>query len=256
MEKIEFIEEIEVEEKEKKVKKPKKEKKPKEPKEPKDIKNSGFHKTTKILVLSVSAVVLITVGILVWYFFFSPPKLETVYDRVVELVEDSQEVNTVFYGAGLPVHDTNGDYAEFTHMYFGFMYKNQYEIVTDQSKFISTIAIKEKAEQVYSKDYLEKVLYPFAFTGHAVDNAGGNVSVARYLEDEEWIYQSVSEESNYIKGTRIYDYSTMKIAYPGNSKAFYVTMDSWLEESPDQIEKVRLRIVLQDGQWYLDSFTG
>ena len=67
MEKIEFIEDIEVE-KEKKVKKPKKEKKPKEPKDPKKLKTSGFHKTTKILIISISAVVLITVGILVWFF--------------------------------------------------------------------------------------------------------------------------------------------------------------------------------------------
>ena len=256
MEKIEFIEEIEVEEKEKKVKKPKKEKKPKEPKDPKNFKNSGFQKTTKILIICISAVVLITIGILVWFFFFNPPKIETVYDRVVELVEESQEVNTVFYGAGLPVHKTNGDYAEFTHLYFGFKYKNQYEIVTNQSKFISTIAIREKAEQIYSKDFLEKVLYPFAFTGHAVDNVGGNVSVARYLDDEEWIYQSISEDDNYLKGTRIYDYSTMKVSINGNSKAFYVTMDSWLEESPEKVEKIRLRIVLQDGEWYLDSFTG
>lgn len=216
---------------------------------------NGLSKSTKILLFSIGAAVLILVCILLWYFFFSPPKLEDVYDRVVELVEESQEINTVFYGPGLPVHDINGDYANFTHMYFDFQYKGSYEIVTDQAKFISVMAIQNKAEQIYSRDYLENVLYPFAFTGYAVDNVGGNISVARYLEDEAWIYQAVSGE-NYLKGTRVYDYSTMKIAYPGNAKAFYVTMDSWLESSPEKIERVRLRIVLQDGQWYLDSFTG
>lgn len=250
---FEFIEEEEFSDK----KKNKAEKAPKAKKEkaPKGEKKSGLSKSTKILIFSISAVVLVAVIILLWYFFFSPPKLEDVYDRVVELVEESQEVNTVFYGPGLPVHETNGDYADFTHMYHDFRYKGSYEIVTDQSKFISTMAIKEKAEKIYSRDYLENVLYPFAFTGYAVDNVGGNVSMARFYEDDAWIYQAVSGE-NYLTGTRVYDYSTMKIAYPGNSKAFYVTMDSWMENSPDKIEKVRLRIVLQDGQWYLDSFTG
>jgi hypothetical protein len=249
---FEFIEEFPEEEKKPKVKK---EPKPKKEKAPKEAKQTGLSKSTKILLASISAVVLISVVVLLWYLFFSPPKLEDVYDRVVELVEESQEVNTVFYGAGLPVHDSNGDYADFTHMYFDFKYKGSYEIVTDQAKFISVMAIQNKAEQVYSKSYLENVLYPFAFTGYAVDNVGGNIAVARYLEDEEWIYRATSGK-NYLEGTRIYDYSTMKIAYPGNSKAFYVTMDSWLEENPDEIETVRLRIVQQDGQWYLDSFTG
>ena len=255
--KFEIIEE-EFPEKKKREKKPKKEKKEKPAVGEESLEEErrvGLSKSTKILIFSISAVVLITVGILLWYFFLSPPKLEDVYDRVVDLVEESQEINTVFYGPGLPVHPTNGEYADFTHMYFNFPYKGSYEIVTDQSKFISVMAIQVKAEQVYSKSYLESVLYPFAFTGYAVDNVGGNISVARYLEDEEWIYQATSGE-NYLEGTRVYDYSTMKVSAFGNSKAFYVTMDSWLEGSPDKIEKVRLRIVQQDGQWYLDSFTG
>lgn len=237
--------------------KKKKEKKPKQKKEKAsgDKKKSGLPKSTKILLILITAAILITVGILLWYFFFNPPKLEDVYDRVVYLVEESKEINTVFYGPGLPVHDTEGDYANFTHLYFGFEYKGSYEIVTDQSKFISVMAIQNKAEQIYSRDYLNNVLYPFAFTGYAVDNVGGNIAVARYLEDQDWIYRSMSDD-NYLTGTRVYDYSTMKIAYPGNSKSFYVTMDSWMEGSPDKVEKVRLRFVLQDGEWYLDSFTG
>ncbi len=247
---FEEIEEIEEIERIEKVKKPKK--------KPERVKGekTKMKKGTKILILSISLLVVISLGILVWRLFFSAPKLETVYDRIVELVEESQEVNTVFYGAGLPVHDIEGDYAEFTHLYFNFPYNGSHEIVTNQSKFISTMAIQEKAEQVYSKDFLENVLYPFAFTGYAVDNAGGNVSVSRYFEDEDWIYQSTDEGKNLLSGTRIYDYSTMKISYPGNSKAFYVTMDSWLESDPDNVETVRLRIVLQDGEWYLDSFSG
>ena len=56
---------------------------------------------------------------------------------------------------------------------------------------------------------------------------------------------------------RIYDYSTMKIVRPSNGEACYVSMNSWMPDSPDVISTNPIRLVLQDdGQWYLDSFTG
>ena len=211
-------------------------------------------KKGKILIVALIVCVLLAIAITVWFLFFRAPKLQNVYDRVVELVEASNELNTVFYGAGLPVYERDGDYANFTHMYYGFEYGSSFESVKAQSKFLTTEQIKQKAELVYSKAYLEDVLYPLAFTGY-VGAENSSVAVARYLEDENGIVQSVKAE-NYLKGIRIYDYSTMKITFPSNSKAFYVTMDSWLEDSPDQVISVRLRFVLQEGQWYLDSFTG
>ncbi len=213
-------------------------------------------KTKWILILSVSALLVAATVFTLWFVFLRAPRVEDVYDRVVELVENSHEVNTLFYGAGLPVHRTDSTYAEITNMYYDFSYPDTYEIVTMQSKYISTLEIKLAAEEVYSKAYLEEVLYPSAFDGHVIGTQGGSaISRAKYLEDEAWIYQLIGDK-NYLRGKRIYDYSTMKIAYPSGSKAFYVTMDTWLENSPEKIEQVRLRIVLQDGQWYLDSFTG
>ena len=213
-------------------------------------------KTKKILIIVLAACILLSSLFAVWFMFLRAPKLESIYDRVVELVEASYDVNTVFYGAGLPVYRTDSVYAENTQMYFGFQYKGFYEVVTENADYISTLEMMMEAEQVYSKAYLEEVLYPHAFTGYAIGSeAGSEFSFARYYEDEEWIYQSVSDK-NYLKGMRVYDYSTMKIAYPSNSKACYVTMDSWLEDTPEKIEKIRLRLVMQDGQWYLDSFSG
>lgn len=213
-------------------------------------------KTKKILIVSVAVAVLIALLIAVWFIFLRAPKLESVYDRVVELVEASHEINTLFYGAGLPVYKTDSVYAELTQLYFGFQYKGYYESVTDQAKYISTAQMMNAAEQVYSKEYLEEVLYPHAFTGYVIGSeAGSEFSFARFYEDEEWIYQSVADE-NYLKGMRIYDYSSMKISYPSNADACYVIMNSWLEDTPQVIEEVRLRLVKQDGEWFLDSFSG
>ena len=185
------------------------------------------------------------------------PKVEEIYDRVVELVEASHEVNTVFYGAGLPVYAEDSLYAEFSHMYYNFKYKGSYEMVTDYSKFLTVGDIKHAAEQVYSTEYLKDVLYPAAFEGYAVQGINGmQVSKARYLEDDSWIYQAISEESRY-SGMIVYDYSTMKIVAPSNDKACFVTMDAHGENTPDKITNIKLRLVKQsDGLWYLDSFTG
>jgi hypothetical protein len=76
------------------------------------------------------------------------------------------------------------------------------------------------------------------------------------MQEYDSFYQSTQDES-YIDGMRVYDYSTMEIVKPSKADACYVTMLSWLEDKPEIVTSVRLRLVLQDdGQWYLDSFTG
>ncbi|MBR2926673.1 MAG: hypothetical protein IKC31_03750 [Clostridia bacterium] len=184
------------------------------------------------------------------------PKIEQIYDRVVELVEASHEINTVFYGAGLPVYARDSLYAEFSHLYYNFS-QNGYEIVTDYAKFLTIHDIKTAAEKVYSKAYLEEVLYPMAFEGHAITGIGGvEVAMAKYREDEQWIYQSEDAQPLYA-GMIVYDYSTMKITRPSNAKACYVTVNAWNEDEPQAVRSVRLRLTLgDDGNWYLDSFTG
>lgn len=184
------------------------------------------------------------------------PKIGDIYDRVVELVEGANELNTVFYGAGLPVYKNDSEYARLTDMYYGFEHKGVYEMVTPYAKFASVSQIEDAAERIYSKAYLEEVVYPTLFTGHAIQGIEGvQVSNARYMEDESWIYQSIDAKSLYA-GMIVYDYSTMRVTAPSNREACYVTMNAWMEDTPEQVKEIRLRLVLQDGSWYLDAFTG
>ncbi|MBQ7347438.1 MAG: hypothetical protein IJW55_05725 [Clostridia bacterium] len=187
------------------------------------------------------------------------PKVEDIYDRVVELIEASYELNTVFYGEGLPVYESDSVYADYTHMYYGFTYAGDYEIVSDYTKFASVDEIKAAAEKVYSTAYLEDVLYPSAFDGYAIDDGTGGSAYAysRYVDDGMWIYRSVHDKNYLQNGTRVYDYSTMKIVSPSNGEACYVSIESYLLSDPANISTDPIRLVLQDdGQWYLDSFTG
>lgn len=216
-------------------------------------------KAQRIIAISVACCLLVGIALgIVWYTLWRAPHVDDVYDRVVELIEASYEINTVFLGAGLPVYSIDSQYAEINYLYFDAQYDG-YEIVTNYTKFVSEQDIRDAAELVYSTAYLEKVLYENAFVGYATDDGTGNptVSAARYIDENGTLYQSASG-MNYIKnGMRVYDFSTMKVVAPSNSEVCYVTIDSFMPKTPDHIESVKLRLVLQDdGQWYLDSFTG
>jgi len=192
------------------------------------------------------------------------PQVEDLYDRVVYLVEEAYAVNAVFYGPGLPVYESGSEYAEINHVYFGFDQKDHYEYVTPQSKFQTIEQIKIAAEKVYSEGFLEDVLYKAAFDGYAIDNSAGGTAfgLARYQEIAGVFCQSLSKDENgkdentLYTAMRIYDYSTMEVLSLGREDACKVSMSSWLEDSPEDVETVEISMILQDGEWYLDSFTG
>ena len=187
----------------------------------------------------------------------SAPAVEDIYDRVVELLESAYEINTVFYGPGLPVYKTDSKYAELNYTYYGFQYKGTYEYVTEYAKFGSEDEIMNAAKKIYSESFLNDVLAMAAFTGYATDNTSESAQYlrARYIEDEKWMYQSMADNTLYT-AMRVYDYSTMRVFSLGRWEACKVVLNSWLEDSPEKTEEIEISLLFQDGQWYLDSFSG
>lgn len=186
------------------------------------------------------------------------PEIDEIYDRVVELIEASYEVNTVFYGPGLPVYSRDSRLASIRHLYDDASHEG-YEYVSEYSKFLTSDAVLSATEKVYSRAYIDSVLRDYAFTGAAYEDPTGHVGVsyARYLEDADWIYASSNDQQyELFTAMRIYDYSSMKIVSPSSSDSIHILIDSWLEDSPDAVEPIRLRLVRQGGDWYLDTFTG
>ena len=53
---------------------------------------------------------------------------------------------------------------------------------------------------------------------------------------------------------RVYDFSTMQVRSLGKTDRCVVTIDSWLEDEPENVENIEILITLQNGQWYLDNF--
>lgn len=216
-------------------------------------------KKQRIIILSVAVALLVSFSLtFAWLVLWRAPDVDDVYDRVVELIESSQELNTVFYGAGIATYSQARANAEFDYRYEGFEYRGSHEILSDYARFTSDQEIRDLAERVYSKNFLETMVYPQAFVGYAVEDGigGAVVTPGRFLDDGTALYVSVKSENWLKNGTRVYDFSTMRVTAPSNQRACYVEIDSYLPETPDLIETARLRLVKQDdGQWYLDSLS-
>lgn len=214
-----------------------------------------FKKQYKKMIAGVLAVVILVVSGVLLFQHNSAPRVEDIYDRMVYLIESSQEVNALIYGCGLPVWEDDSEYVEFMHVYYGLEPAQHYEIVTPNAKYFSVNQMKEEIEKIYSKEYLDEVIYRSIFDGYAIeDGVGGSViGVARYYEEGNYLWQS-KEFKTFYTGMRVYDYSSMQVRSLGKTDRCVVTLNSWLEDSPDQIETVEILIALQDGEWYLDNF--
>ena len=204
----------------------------------------------RIFSLLMAALLVLTLLSSVTSCASKPPELELVYDRLVELIEASHEINVVMFGAGLPVYPRDTDEEALLHRYYGF-YQDGREFVTEYSKFGNIEAIKAAASKVYSEDYCTSV-FESLFTGYASDVIAGSILPARYSEDEVRMYQN-SNVTPLVTGTRVYDYATMRIVSPSRGNYLIVEINSYAENKPDEWVTVDLSFVFENGNWYLDG---
>ena len=115
------------------------------------------------------------------------PELDTVYDRLVQVIEASHEVNVLLFGAGLPVYPRGDAEDELVHRYYGVVDNGQ-EFVTPYAKYNSIADMQAAIAAVYSTEYRES-LYESLFTGYAADEMSV-VMPARFSEDERFLYMS------------------------------------------------------------------
>ena len=186
------------------------------------------------------------------------PKLEEIYDRVVELIEASYELNDVFFGEGLPYYDRNlAVYESLYSDYATVGYTKDYNIVSSNAKYRSVEEIKRAAEQVYSKALLDSSVYPAMFDGLMQQNVstGSTDLPARYIQDNTDLYILMEAEDAYHPTPLIYDYATMKIIRPSNASRVLISINAWEEDSPDNILQMQLTLVKENNLWLLDKLT-
>ncbi len=177
------------------------------------------------------------------------PELEEVYDRIVELVEASHEVNVLLFGAGLPVYPRGDAEEELVHRYYGVNDDGR-EFVTPYAKYRTISEMQAAISAVYSTEYRES-LFETLFTGYADSNITAAMP-ARFYEDERYLYQSRYVES-LVEGVRVYDYASMEITNRSNSTYLRVAIPSYSESKPEEWVTVYLSFVYENGDWYLDS---
>lgn len=199
---------------------------------------------------------LLLLGSLPSLFVSCAPRVEDLYDRVVWLITESQEIGEVLWGKGLPVWEKDSEFAKENHLYDGTT-EPDYLFVSDDAPYHSVEEIKAEAERYYAKDYLEASVYPQTFEGLAINDGMGNIAFAkpRFYEDGNWLYQYEQAENYFSAGELTYDFSTMKVVRPSNKTTCYVTLSATLDSTGEIITQ-RIKLQKQNGEWYLASAVG
>ena len=122
-------------------------------------------------------------------------------------------------------------------------------VVSD--KYIVVNDIKAEAEKVYSATYLMSI-YETMFVGY-VEQGVNDIIYARYYDSPDGL-KMLKESDVWVTEKRIYDYDSMKIVRPSKANRITVEIDSHLEGSSEHLT-VRLSLVKQSGEWFLDSPT-
>ncbi|MBP3377059.1 MAG: hypothetical protein J6L83_09875 [Clostridia bacterium] len=178
----------------------------------------------------------------------SAPKLEDVKERFIYLIENSKELNTVYFGKGLPVYDRDGTLAEEKGVYYNDEL-TAYNKVMEKSRFLTVDEIKTRSREIYSSEYLS-ALYETAFDGVMT---GSSSAYLRFYESEDWLYQNIYA-TDFELSERIYDYSSMQIVKPSNNEYINITIDTYTLDDKN-VKNISLTFVYERGNWYLDSPT-
>ena len=176
------------------------------------------------------------------------PELDDVKERLVYLIEESKELNVIFFGIGLPVYRRDTAISDRKTVYTNESLGG-YDRLSENSQYITIDAMKSEAEKIYSKEYIA-ALYEGAFEGVLTGNTGAYL---RFYDDGKYLYQN-STLYDFTVNERIYDYSTMKIIEPSSADYINVSIESYSLANGIRIE-ITLSFTFENGDWYLDSPT-
>ena len=170
-------------------------------------------------------------------------------DAAAELIEASYEINTVFFGDGLPTIGYDG---------IDELLGDSYSALSEDSPYKSEAEIKEAALKVYTEDYCE-FLFEKAFIGQNVDftdkddNITETVQIpARYLTYNGELIVRYVDEDEILKLNRTYDTSNVRIVKKYRKKVV-VGVQSFVDGVPDGEETFTLEIT--PSGWRLDDPT-
>ncbi|MCI9450457.1 MAG: hypothetical protein HFE30_09480 [Clostridiales bacterium] len=164
-----------------------------------------------------------------------------------ELIEASYEINSIYFGDGLPTAEYSGD--EDSEL--------KYAELSENSPYKTEQEIRDATLRVYSEEYA-KSLFELAFTGMSSEADAGNGSTiidtayARYVEFSGVLSARILDDSEKLKLNRMYDTESLSVVRQGESKAV-VAAPSFLDGVPS--DTIELTLVMTDDGWRLDTPT-
>ncbi len=134
-----------------------------------------------------------------------------------------------------------------------------YDYVRDDAGYLTTAAIKTKAEGVYANDFLSSV-YESLFTGITISDSQNGTLYARYIDHTDSEGNGYLMKSNIwtaIQVSRVYLYDTMRMSEKRKSNAtdVFIDIDSYVPGKESETQTITLSFTLQNGAWYLNSAT-
>ena len=172
------------------------------------------------------------------------------FAEVASLIDESAEVNVLFFGEGLPFDDPDGlSAAEIVGAETSdIIARTTYRPVSEDAKYRSRDEIMDLARSVYSEKYADS-LYSLGFEG--VSSESGAVAVyARYIyTDADGLTINMYSVANARKLERTYDTSTLRIDRRGRD---YVVVSLEAFDGGASAGRVQLRVNKEGAGWRLD----
>ena len=202
-------------------------------------------------VIKVAVIAAVAIGIIIGVLYGCLPQydISEVPAAAKELIEASYEINTVFFGEGLPTIGYDG---------MDELFGDSYSVLSEDSPYKSEDEIKEAALKVYTEDYCE-FLFEKAFIGQQVDftdeedNITEMVQIpARYLTYEGELIVRYVEDDERIKLNRTYDTENVRIVKKYRRKVV-IGVQAFVDGVPSEEETFTLE--LTPSGWRLDDPT-
>lgn len=171
------------------------------------------------------------------------PDGKTLYSEIFR-TEDSKKIAYL-----VPFAEKDVDF------YYTAADPEDYDYVRDDAKCRTINEIKAFAETVYSRNYMLS-LHSALFDGVAAGSLAVSARYVEYIEPTGVRLALLNTEEALFTERRVYLFDTAKILKWGSNKSFVrIELDTYLPSAPEKVTKAEINLVLQDGQWFLDSPT-
>lgn len=135
----------------------------------------------------------------------------------------------------------------------------KYDYVRTDERYLTTTAIKERAEAVYANDFLSSV-YESMFTGITVSENVSGTLLARYIDytDSEGVGHLMKSNTwQAVSVARVYLFDTMRMSERrrSNARDVFIDIDTYVPGNEEKKETVTVSLTLQNGSWFLNSAT-